>query len=173
MQIKVIPESPALHVRIRQVICSAFGQENEALLVERLRRNNRFIKDLSLVAMDNDHVLGHILLFPIDIVNGDKRFPSLSLAPLAIEAEHQNQGIGSILTGKAIERARSHGFPSIIVLGHPWYYPRLGFQPACQFDIRPPFTVPEETFMVREVLENGLKDVHGTVEYPDEYSMTE
>jgi len=170
MKIKVIPESPDMYLPISRVICSAFGEENEAVLVEKLRENNRFIPDLSLGAFDGDRLLGHILLFPVDIIDGSQRYLSLSLAPLSVDLEHQNMGIGSILTDRAIERAREHGFPSIVVLGDPGYYPRFGFKPASLFGVSPPFTVPDDTFMILELLENGLRDVKGSLQYPEEYS---
>ena len=35
-----------------------------------------------------------------------------------------------------------------VALGHPEYYPRLGFRPAGRYGIRPPFAAPDEAFMV-------------------------
>lgn len=84
MQIKVIPEKPELYAEIRHVICSAFGHENEAILVENLRMNNRFVPDLSLAAMDNDRILGHILLFPVDIIDGEKGIPHFHWPPFLL-----------------------------------------------------------------------------------------
>jgi predicted N-acetyltransferase YhbS len=61
------------------------------------------------------------------------------------------------------------GYGSIIVLGHPDYYPRFGFAPASTFGIKPPFEVPDNAFMALELLPNSLKGKQGTVKYPKEY----
>ena len=61
-------------------------------------------------------------------------------------------------------------FASIVLLGHPKYYPKFGYVQADKFGINLPFDVPTELCMVIELSKNGLKDVSGTVEYPKEFS---
>lgn len=148
----------------------AFGQPNEGLLIEELRRTPRFVPELSLVAIYDDTVVGHILFFPIRIMCGDSHEMSLSLAPMSVHPDHQGKGIGGRLIEKGMAIAKNMGYESIIVLGHPEYYPRYGFQPASKWGIKPPYEeVPDEAFMAMELVEGSLEGKAGVVEYPEEY----
>ena len=57
----------------------------------------------------------------------------------------------------------------MIVLGHKDYYPKFGFKTASQWKIKAPFDVPDNVFMAKELLENGLLGISGIVEYPNEF----
>lgn len=70
-----------------------------------------------------------------------------------------------------IKAAASAGFESIIVMGHPWYYPRFGFQPASRWHIKPPMEAPDEAFMALELIDCALHDKAGVVAYPAEYGV--
>jgi putative acetyltransferase len=169
MQINIRPETTQDHQKIRDINELAFGQENEAILIEKLRLNPRFPDAISLVAEVNDEVVGHILFFPVQIVNNEKIFESLALAPMAVLPPFQNKSIGTELVYAGLETARCKGYQSVIVLGHKDYYPRFGFQLAKRWDIRAPFEVPTENFMALELEEKGLSGVSGTVRYPVEF----
>jgi len=105
----------------------AFGQAPEAALVDRLRENCANI--LSLVAVQNDQVIGHIYFSPVKI-SGDKIIEGMGLGPMAVLPEFQRRGIGSQLVQAGIEMLKRRGYTFIIVLGHPEYYPRFGFKRA-------------------------------------------
>ncbi|MGG7161388.1 GNAT family N-acetyltransferase [Clostridium baratii] len=138
---------------------------NEYNLVNKLRGSEAFVKGLSLVAEDNGKIVGHILLTKIKIGNSE----SLALAPLAVLPNYQKSGIGSKLIIESHKRAKELGYRSVIVLGHPDYYHRFGYEPASRWGIKAPFEVPDESFMAIELIENGLKDVSGTVNYAKEF----
>ena len=147
-----------------------FSNGNEGKLVARLRHAPTFIGRLSLVAEIKGLVVGHILFTPIRIENGSQQFESLALAPVSVLPEFQDQGIGSrlILTGHLI--ARDLAFESIIVLGHPEYYSRFGYQPASHWNIKAPFYLPsDDVFNAFELTEGSLAGVAGTVIYPSEF----
>lgn len=147
----------------------AFEQTNEGVLVEKLRLNPSFIKELSLVAELEGKVIGHILFFTIWIYNGNTKNQSLSLAPMSVLPEFQNQGVGGKLVSAGLKTAKKLGFKSVIVLGHPAYYPRFGFSLASKWDIKAPFDVPDEAFMAIELVEGKLDGISGIVEYPKEF----
>lgn len=68
-----------------------------------------------------------------------------------------------------LSRAKELSFESVIVLGHPNYYPKFGLQVASKWNIKTPFQVPSTAFMAIELVENGLNNVSGTVIYPKEF----
>ena len=159
-------ESPADLNAIFEVNTRAFGREEEAQLVNELRASEEFIPELSLVAVVDDQIVGHILFSLIAIDGATSRTSVLSLAPMAVLPEFQNQGIGSELAREGILRSRKLGHKVIVVVGHPAYYPRFGFVPARPKGIQAPFQVPDEAFMVLELVEGALKGISGTVRYP-------
>ena len=58
------------------------------------------------------------------------RDPVLVLGPVAVLPECQNRGLGSQLIVAGLEDARTMGERIVVLVGHPWYYPRFGFKPA-------------------------------------------
>ena len=141
----------------------------EHLLVNRLRKSDDFIKELSLVAEDNRKVIAHLMLTKAKINNGDMSVETLALAPVSVIPEYQGKGIGSKLINVALESARRLGYKSVIVLGHDKYYPKFGFVPASKYEIKAPFDVPDEAFMVKELNDGSLIGVSGIVEYAKEF----
>ena len=170
MDIEIRPENPDDYPAIKKVNDLAFEQPNEGLLVEGLRRNPRFVPQLSLVATYDGTVVGHILFFPIRIVCEDSYAISLSLSPIAVLPEYQGKGIGGRLIEEGVAVAKTMGYESIIVVGHPEYYPRFGFLPAGKWGVTPPYKeVPDEAFMAIELIEDGLEGKAGVAEFPQEY----
>jgi len=169
MDIKIRNEKEADYLQIKKVNDLAFKQENEGILVDKLRQNPKFIGELSIVAVFEDKVIGHILFFPINIKDNEKTYPSLALAPMSVIPEFQSRGIGGQLIEYGLDRAKRLGFKSVIVLGHKDYYPKFGFKTASRWNIKAPFDLPDDVFMAMELLENGLRGISGVAEYPKEF----
>lgn len=145
----------------------AFGQAPEAALVDTLRENCANI--LSLVAVQNDQVIGHIYFSPVKI-SGDKIIEGMGLGPMAVLPEFQRRGIGSQLVQAGIEILKRRGYTFIIVLGHPEYYPRFGFKRASHSGIRSQWEgVPDEAFMIRILNEEAMIGVYGIARYRNEF----
>lgn len=156
---------------ISEIHRQAFRRESEASLVENLRNNPDFYPELSLVAETREQIVGHILFFPIVIVSpGGDEHSSLALAPMAVLPDYQKKGVGSVLAVTGLNACRRKGFPTVIVLGHPHYYSRFGFKPAWRWNIRPPWDVPEEAFMIMELIPGSLDNLEGEVRYPSEFA---
>ena len=145
-----------------------FSDKREHELVSRIRKSEAFIPKLSLVAIneDNNEIVGHILLSKIKISNDNQLEESLALAPVSVLPEYQNKGVGRLLILDALKIAKDLGYNSVVVMGHPNYYPKFGFEKASSWGIKAPFEVPEEAFMALELQENALENVSGVVEYP-------
>ncbi len=150
----------------------AFDGVDEADLIDRLRESTAYIPELSLVAVHESHIVGHILFSPVRIINsGGQEVISLALAPMAVHPAYQKQGVGSMLIREGLNAAKKAGFHSVIVLGHTEYYPRFGFRPTEHWNIHPPFALPPGVFMALELSPDALKDVNGIVEYPIEFGF--
>lgn len=166
MEISIRQERAGDREAVYAVHTAAFGRKSEATLVDLLRNDQAFIPALSIVAHLGDQLVGHVLITEIEIVSEDgKVTPSLALAPIAVVPEFQQQGIGSRLIKVALDKARSLGYSSVIVLGHAAYYPKFGFVPAGKWQIKAPFEVADEVFMALELQPGGLAGISGTVRY--------
>jgi putative acetyltransferase len=153
---------------IHQINEQAFGQPAEANLVDALRRNGK--ARLSLVAEDNGRVIGHILFSPVTIETAGASMAGIGLAPLAVSPERQNEGIGSLLVEEGLRRCREVGYPFMVVLGHPNYYPRFGFVPASRFNVKSEYDVRDEVFMIQELQQSSLLGIAGTAKYQHEFN---
>lgn len=133
--------------RILAVHELAFGQPNEAILVDKLIKAGLAVPELSLVAEIEEIIAGHILMSIVNLDNNPEK-QVLALAPLAILPSHQNRGIGSELCVQSVELAKHTEYGAIICLGSARYYKRFGFETASKYGILSPFDVPDELFMV-------------------------
>lgn len=169
--LEIRPEQPGDAEAIRRVHELAFGFPSEGQLVDRLRRSNGFVPTLSLVAATGGQVAGHILFTKVYIIGaGGTRHETLALAPVAVLPARQRQGIGERLVRRGLADAGQLGYRSVVVLGHPAYYPRFGFRPAGQWGIKAPFPVSPGAFMALELVPGGLARAPGTVQYPAEFA---
>ena len=168
--ITIRPEQPDDIAAIRAINEAAFGEPTEATIVDSLR--NACPDAVSLVAVEDDRILGHIFFSPVFAAGEHGVIQGMGLAPMAVLPERQRQGIGSMLVHAGIDATREQNCPFIIVLGHPEYYPRFGFVPAsrhglsCQWD-----GVPDEAFMVLILDEAAMAGVSGTARYRDEFDQ--
>ncbi len=153
---------------IRAVNEKAFGQPDEANIVDSLQKSCPGL--LSLVALDGDEVVGHILFSPAKIEGDAKTIEGMGLAPMAVLPERQRLGVGTQLVKRGIEMLRSRDCPFIIVLGHPEYYPRFGFVRASLHGIRSQWDgVPNEAFMILILDQSAMKGVSRVARYRDEF----
>jgi putative acetyltransferase len=168
MSLNIRPETGTDHEAIRQVNRLAFGQEDEARLVDALRDGGHV--RLSLVAEQAGQVVGHVLFSDLPIVTEAGTVPALALAPMAVLPGFQNQGVGSALVRRGLEACRDQGHRIVVVLGHPRYYPRFGFSPALAAALDSPFS-GKDSFMAAELVPGALAGVTGQVRYPPPFGV--
>lgn len=161
-------EKPGDQESIHSVNELAFGQANEADLVDALRRNAD--PYISLVAVLNGEIVGHIFFSPVTVESEHETFTAMGLAPMAVSPDHQRHGIGSLLVHEGLTECRSIGHEVVVVLGHADYYPRFGFTPASSKGLRSEYDVPDEVFMVTELRPDALGGRRGLVKYHPEFS---
>jgi putative acetyltransferase len=136
-------DAPAVHA----VNEEAFGSPVEAGIVDALRTacDDR----ISLVAERDGGIVGHILFTPVEIDAAGGPVRGYGLAPMAVRPAWQRRGVGSALIAEGTRRLREAGAPFVIVLGHPEYYPKFGFEPASRHGVRCQWPgVPDEAFML-------------------------
>jgi predicted N-acetyltransferase YhbS len=168
METIIRQESSDDYYKVNEIIKLAFGQDDESQLVDKIRKGENFVPELSMIAEVEGELVGHILFSKIKI-NGNQEYGSLALAPVAVLPEYQNKGIGGELIWQGLKRATELGFDSVIVLGHENFYPRFGFERASKWNIQCPFRVPDENFMAIELITDGLTGKSGDVSYPQEF----
>jgi len=147
---------------------TAFGDTEGPVIVELVKgllQDPTAIPLLSLVALSDQRIVGHILFSKAE-VTGFAEEQSSILAPLAVEPDFQNRGIGSSLVTEGLKLLAEAGVKMVFVLGHPEYYPRFGFKPAGQYGLDAPYPIPEavkEAWMVQELSPGYIGRVKGPV----------
>lgn len=155
-------EHPCDRAAVRAVSLSAFGTSAHADLVDALREQGQAV--VLLVAEADGELVGHILFSPVTL-GGHPELRLMGLAPMAVAPAQQRRGIGSALVRAGLERCRQLGIGAVVVLGHPSYYPRFGFQRSARFGIRSEFDAPDEAFMLIELQPECLQGASGIVRY--------
>jgi len=163
-------ERPADHAAVRLVHEAAFappggGDVVEARLVDLLREDAGFLPHLSLVALDGDDVIGHVIatrgwLQPLG-------HPVLGLGPLGVRPERQRTGVGTVLVHALLAVAEAADERLVALLGSPDYYRRFGFVPAADLDITSPDPTWGGYFQARHL--NG-PSVQGAFRYAEPFS---
>jgi putative acetyltransferase len=160
--LKIRVERPDDTGAIRAVQSAAFGQPDEADLVDALRESGDAV--LSLVAEIGGRIVGHVLFSRLTIhVDDGPVVAALALAPMAVVPERQREGIGSTLLTEALRECRARRERIVIVVGHVDFYPRFGFSHERASHLRSELQC--EAFMALELEPDALNRLAGRVEY--------
>jgi len=170
LAITIRPETEADYASITHVNDMAFDRPNEGILVKNLRKLDEFVQRLSLVAEFDGKIIGHVILYPVKIQVADNEYVSLSLGPIAVIPEYQKQGLGGQLVKAGHEAAIELGYSSVVVLGHPTYYPRFGYQPASNWGLTNSWEIFGDAWMAIELSVNALDNKAGKVIYPEAFN---
>ncbi len=152
VSVQIRPERPGEESAIGGVHGMAFAEPDrpertpvEVALIEQLRASEAWLAGLSLVAVVDDRVIGHVVCSPAHV----EEVPVLGLGPIGVIPAMQGNGIGSRLMQEVIAVAEAMGEPLIGLLGSPAYYPRFGFAPALDLAVIAPDPKWGEYFQVR------------------------
>ncbi len=146
----------------------AFGEAEGPEIVElvtNLLEDSTAKPYLSMVAVEEGIILGHILFTNATITNHESTV-AVILAPLAVDPDRQNKGIGGKLVEAGFKSLSKLGTDLVFVLGHPTYYPRFGFLPANDFGLEAPYPIAEhhaDAWMVKELKPGILSHLKGKV----------
>lgn len=139
---------------------------NEHELVRALRNTDSFIPELSIVAVEDGKIVGHILFTKAHIGKDTE----LVLAPLSVLPAYQRKGIGLALMKKGHCVAKELGYNYSVVLGHSKYYPKAGYVPASTYGIKAPFEVSDANFMAIK-LNDDSKRIEGVIQYDKTFGI--
>lgn len=133
----------------------AFGGEHGlvvAALVDDLRVMTKRGDGLSLVAVSDDLVVGHVM-FSRGVLNAPTQLVAIEiLSPVAVRPVMQGKGIAAALIRRGLELLDSLGVPAVFLEGDPGYYSRLGFEPAKPLGVRKPsLRIPDAAFQVMKL----------------------
>jgi putative acetyltransferase len=162
--IRIREERPGDGEGVRAVNTAAFGRPVEAQIVDRLRESCADL--VSLVAVDNERVVGHILFSPAAVGGGPE---GMCLAPLAVLPDCQRRGVGTALMERGIEVLRERRCPFAIVYGHPGYYPRFGFERASVHGLSSHLPDVPDVFMALVLDNTAMAGVRGVVRHRHEF----
>lgn len=160
MTLTIRPEAQADVTSIESVTVEAFRDaphtsHTEQYIVNSLRRAGALA--VSLVAVLEGVVVGHVALSPVAISDGSEGW--YGLGPISVLPEHQRRGVGSALMREAIAALRRLDAKGCVLLGDPGYYRRFGFQPDSRLALA---GVPPEYF---QALLLGPTNPQGSVTY--------
>lgn len=135
----------------------------EHLLVHKLRKSPCFVPELDYVAEADGILAGHII-YTESRVEDDKgkSHTMLTFGPLTVLPELQSHGIGKALMLHTFSIAKDLGYRAVLILGHPDYYPRVGFQRAAEYGITLPGGITFDAFMAYPLYDGALDGIHGT-----------
>ncbi len=164
-------EKPSDHAVVFELIKAAFlgaqhSDGTEQNLVENLRKGTSFVPELSLVAVENDEIVGHVLFTEGKV--GEEAV--LVLAPLSVKPSHQHRGIGIALVKRGHEIARTLGYGYVFVLGSEHYYPKFGYASASTLGFEVPWSFPDSNFMAIK-LRTDAPQLKGILVYPEEFGI--
>ncbi|SDU09352.1 GNAT family N-acetyltransferase [Desulfobacula phenolica] len=176
---KDIKKKKALEIRksiesdkleIENIHTKAFGETKGpeiAELVKGLFHDKTALPILSLVAVEDEKLVGHILYTKVKITQTTKSVSARILAPLAVLPDFQSKGIGVRLIREGLNLLKDSGVELVFVLGHPGYYPRVGFTPAGVLGYEAPYHIPKEyagAWMVQELSPGVIGRIKGAVQ---------
>jgi predicted N-acetyltransferase YhbS len=136
----------------------------EAPLVDELRDDVGFLPHLSLVAVDGDDLVGHVLATRgwLDPLGS----PALGLGPLGVHPDVHGRGIGTVLVHALLAVAEACEEPVVALLGSPGYYARFGFARSTDLGITPPDPAWGEYFQARRPVPGTAE---GTFRYAEPF----
>ncbi len=171
MDIIIRLENERDYQRVEEVTRSAFayperikrgqiGCPYEHWMVNELRKRDGIL-DLSLVAVVEESIVGHIICSKGEVRSLNGITPVLNIGPISVLPEYQRKGVGKALINSTIDKAKQLGYGAILFFGRPEYYPQFGFKEASLFGITDSEGYNYPAFMGMELVTNYLADAHG------------
>lgn len=161
-------ESPEDFPWIREVVSRAFGQDDEANLVDALRDEGCLL--FSLVAEAHGQLIGYVAFSALPLEAESGTVIAAALAPMAVAPEWQRKGVGAALIQRGLAMCRERRVPAVIVIGDPRYYCRFGFTATIASKLVT--SLAGEAFQGLELTPGSLQDLGAArVRYPKPFGV--
>ena len=136
------------------------GCPYEHWMVNELRKRDGILS-LSLVAVVDEKIVGHIICSKAEVRTINLTIPVLNIGPISVLPEYQRKGVGKALITNMIDKAKQLGYGAILFFGRPEYYPQFGFKEASVFGITDSDGYNYPAFMGMELIPDYLKETYG------------
>lgn len=134
---------------VRSLHREAFGDHGQVVaeLVDALREHITSNSGVSLVAVDEQDVIGHVM-FTRSLLDAPRRLVEVQvLSPVAVLPARQRQGVGAALVRAGLRVMVERSVPVVFLEGDPRYYSRLGFAAGAPQGFRKPsLRIPDPAF---------------------------
>ena len=155
---RISPETPEDEAEVEVLYDLCFAPGRTALSSYRLREGVARVADLCLILRDgNGILLAAIRFWPVRVAG--RR--ALLLGPVAVHPTAQGEGLGAMLMGDSLQRARDLGWSRVLLVGDAPYYSRFGFRRLDDVEMPPP-TNPDRVLGL-ELRPDAWVDVTGPV----------
>ena len=121
---------------------------------------------ISLVAIENEEIIGHIAFSPVYLVDGNQHFGYI-LAPLGVLPKYQRNKIGSTLVRQGLNIISSMRSCIVFVYGDPQYYSRFGFSNNLAQNYKPQYTLQYPEGWLAMKLNSDIFPESGTIKCVD------
>lgn len=166
---RIRAERPSDRERVFEIQAAAFGQLDEAKLVDALRARAR--PQLSLVAESEGEIVGHVFFSPVSVESRGAP-PVAGLAPVGVDPRRQRAGIGSALVREGLRQCPGHGWRAVFLVGDPGYYSRFGFALAEPLGFRYGNPLFDSALQVTELFRGALQGHVGPVHFHPAFDET-
>ena len=165
-EVEIRPERPENYRDVERMTQLAFWNKyrmgcDEHYLVHRLRSSKDYLPEISRIAVKDGEVIGAVFYSKSWVREGEKSRETLTFGPLCVSPKWQGCGVGEMLLRETMPLAAAAGYPGIIILGEPDYYPRLGFKTCDNFGITTADGRNFDAFMGIELRPGSMRGVHG------------
>lgn len=148
----------------------------EHLVVNKLRNNSRFIKELDYVIEKDNKIIGSIFYSLGYIKTKDNKvLDVLIFGPVSIDPNYQHMGYGETLINYTLEIAKKLNYDLVLITGNPDYYKKYGFVLSSTYNIYYEGLENEESpfFMVKVLNEKNITKYEGIYSDPEIFNVTE
>ncbi|MCL2575564.1 MAG: N-acetyltransferase [Defluviitaleaceae bacterium] len=164
-------EKPSDYDEVYELVKASFaaaghcdGDEQDYL--NDLRKRDVFIPELSLVAVDDERIVGQIVLSKTVITAHNGDFTELLLSPLCVHPNYFRRGVARALVDRALHIAAEKWYKAVFLCGEPKIYTKLGFEPSYLYQI---YHIKDtektaQRSMVKELYNGALKEISGTID---------
>ncbi len=188
MKIEIRKETEKDYFETEKMVRESFWNKyqpgcNEHYMVHLMRKHPVWLPELSRIAVVDGEIAGVIMYFKAKIIQADaaihdstdgaenkKEVEIAAFGPLCVSHKYRNLGIGKKLMKETLALVKDAGFPGVLIVGEPDYYPKVGFIRCKDRGITDAEGNSWDAYMVYES-EKGSMNIPGVFDEP--YDITE